>query len=326
MSSPLALPPDAYRTFTFNRVANDRSDLHAFVSTSGIHESDLKNIELQTAKAVRFNGFVVLRAITRNATFVWTRTHPIGQRRYVFYFVNNGAVELSGGPGARFVGGHGAGLIYPGTAKIFLRSRIESDFTIFSFDAHAVQPAKLPPDADVDLPPMSPVLWSAAAFLNGLLSTPPASRVQSVNVLRKMTSDIAVGLLNEARKDSADDHLSVRALQIIEANFANPRFTVEDICAQTSLGRRSLERVCAAAGFAPSEALRARRAKNALDLLLSLDSFSVQEIWQPSGFASAESMRRAFLHFYGRTGRELYTESRASLPVVEIDGLMSEGQ
>ena len=321
MSDPTSVPAGAYRLFAYDRATDDTTDLNVFVATAGVRESWLRGLDMRSARAARFDGFLVARGVMRNATLVWTRTRASARRRFMFYFVNSGALEVSGQTGTHHVEGHGVGLIYPGTGQIALRTLIESDFTVFTFDAQAVYPATLSPETGAELPQASPVLWAACAFLNGLLTAQQASRVQSAQVLRKMTSDIAGSLLAEASMSQAGDHASNAVLQTIDANFHNPLFSVADIVTQTGLARRTLERVCASAGFTPFDALRARRTEHALSLLLAQDSLRVHDIWSPSGFVSPEQLRRAFLHFYGKTSRQLFAEGRAETRTVVIDGL-----
>ena len=136
-------------------------------------------------------------------------------------------------------------------------------------------------------------------------SAPPKPSAQS-----KPSAPAKAAELNKAPKTGVTKHNVTKSdtqsfynevVALVDKNYSNPSFSVEDIAAHFGISRVHLNRkLKGISEKSPSELIKSARMKLALELLES-GNYSMVEIAQKCGFSSPAYFSTAFKEFYGKS-------------------------
>ncbi|GAC47688.1 helix-turn-helix domain-containing protein [Gordonia aichiensis] len=94
------------------------------------------------------------------------------------------------------------------------------------------------------------------------------------------------------------------AMRLIDENYRDPDFDVDEIARRLYMSRRQLYRQLATAGFSPAESIVERRLELAHRMLADSDGLSVAHVAKSAGFVSTGALRNRFRARYGVTPNE----------------------
>lgn len=94
------------------------------------------------------------------------------------------------------------------------------------------------------------------------------------------------------------------AVRLIDENYRDPDFDVEEIARRLYMSRRQLYRQLATSGFSPAESIVERRLELAHRMLADTDGLSVAHVAKYAGFVSTGALRNRFRARYGMTPNE----------------------
>ncbi|MFD4469644.1 helix-turn-helix domain-containing protein [Rhodococcus sp. NPDC058505] len=152
------------------------------------------------------------------------------------------------------------------------------------------------------------------AVLAGMLGPLTARRMHpgEVALIEHAVVDLAVAVLREAhpfrgQPEDGASGLRSRVHEVIEQNFTDPAFSVEQVAATVNVSSRYLHKVMESEEQSVYGLIRRRRVRCGVDLLAdpSLSGLSIGQIARRSGFAGLSQFGRAVRAVTGTSPREL---------------------
>lgn len=262
-------------------------------------------------RALRFDAFIIAQVKTDPIVIEWARSRPSAQGRYLFMFVNRGAVSFDNSSRVWTNPSGGLCLIYPGDTPVEVQMDDASEFVVFSFDQAEIEPYVLSPTNMDEAHTGSTAFRAIYAYLQAATEQPRVKEdAKDSRILRTLTQDVARAVASAAMGDWASNGVFQQAQRVIHEQASDPGFDVNQLAAQCGVSRRTLNRIYAKHDIqAAAEILRTRTQK-AMALISENHALGIETVAAASGFNSLSTMARAFKKAYGTSPADLRTKQR----------------
>lgn len=254
---------------------------------------------LTVIRGIRFNRYSIAHVRTQSPIdVIWERRRPTATRRTALLFIEIGTLTVS--TKAVNVTAHdfgGLGIVLPGAEDVGFELAPAMDFIWFTFDSLDVPAIPERAVLKADVAADSTLFRAAHAYLKVLAHTSEESSAVSAPILRELTRDFAQALSHEMFQPEQGT-VAEAAQAMLEHRATDPLFTVSTMADELGISRRTLERECAKAGWAPADELRKSRARIAFDAMMSSPA-PLHRIARASGFGSVDALNRAIRRMYG---------------------------
>ncbi|MFB7843781.1 helix-turn-helix domain-containing protein [Microbacterium sp. NPDC056052] len=267
--------------------------------------------QLMRVRALRFNAFMIAQVQSGAMAIEWTRTRPHSHRRYLFMFVNRGAISFDGDSRVWTNLSGGLCLIFPGRTPVDVHIDEASEFVVFSFDQAEIDPYVLSPTNMDEAKTRSTAFRAIYAYLQAVTEQPRIKEDEKDSrILRALTQDVARTVAIAAMGDWGSDGVFQHAQRVIHEQAVDPDFDVDQLATQCGVSRRTLNRIYAKHDLHAAAEILRTRTQNAMALISENHAIGVETVAAASGFNSLSTMARAFKKAYGTSPSDLRAKQR----------------
>lgn len=262
-------------------------------------------------RALRFNAFLIAHVQSGPLSIEWARTRPNSHGRYLFLFVNRGAISFDGDSRVWSSPSGGLCVIFPGRIPVEVQIDEGSEFVVFSFDQAEIEPYVLTPTNMDEARTGSTAFRAIYAYLQAITEQPRSKEdAKDSRILRALTQDVARTVAIAAMGDGDSDGVFRHAQRVIHEHASDPEFDVDQLASHCGVSRRTLNRVYARHDLhAASEILRTRT-QRAMALISENHAVGIETVAAASGFSSLSTMARAFKKAYGTSPSDVRAKQR----------------
>lgn len=258
-------------------------------------------------RAIHFGAPSVAHVDATGVAIQWLpMLHSAAEDSVLFVLVGRGQIELSAGGHTLTVETNELSVVDTTTEAVNFVAE-DAEFVCLSIE-RTLYASDAAPLAMQALLTNSAVFGPIYAFLASTTQVPYESGSAQVELMRDLTHDAAQALVFASAPRAKEPDIVTRALKIIHSHYQSTGFGFDEIVRQLGVSRRTLERAANDAGTGLTDEIRIARTTHALNLLTEQPEMLLSEVAAASGFASRESMRRAFQRYHEATPSSLRTD------------------
>lgn len=282
-----------YRRYRLDPGEGSNNSIRNFVEDTGLRIQRAESFQL-SIRALRFSTHLAAYVKTASFSVVWERPQGPARRRYLFLFVTQGEMVLTGDAIRHESPTSGISIIFPGDESLQMTIRVPTEAMFFSFDAQDVAKMGLTPDTVGDIPRDAPLFRACFAYLRRIVEGESIPGAKDAHAIAAMNQQVAQSLAAAAVTREQMSFIDL-ARAVISNEYVKERFNADGLAEILNSSRSTVYRAFLAEGTTPSREISRQRTAAARELQEKDPSISLLEVVRRCGFGSVSTLRRALL-------------------------------